>query len=167
MNHTPDSDESLIGRHARGDVAAFETLYRRNELRTWRFLERYMGNHAVADEVMQDVWFTVAKEAASYQPTTRFATWLFAIAHSRAIEREKATRHAGASTSATPASEEEPSTLAKVMAQLPREQRESYLLQLEGDLTVEEIAAITNCAAEMAQARLHYARTKLHELLSE
>jgi Sigma-70, region 4 len=50
---------------------------------------------------------------------------------------------------------------------LPREQRESYLLQLEGDFTVQEIAAITNCAAEMAQARLHHARSKLRELLSE
>ena len=167
MNHSPDSDESLIARHARGDVAAFETLYRRNELRTWRFLERYIGNHAVADELMQDVWFTVAKEAVSYQPTTRFATWLFTIAHSRAVEREKANRLSGASPSTDPASGEEISTLAKAMAQLPREQRESYLLQLEGEFTVEEIAAITNCAAEMTQARLHYARTKLRELLSE
>ena len=165
MNHAPDSDEFLIGRHARGDVAAFETLYRRNELRTWRFLERYIGNHAVADELMQDVWFTVAKEAVGYQPTTRFATWLFAIAHNRATEREKANRLSGAST--TPVSGEETSTLVQAMAQLPREQRESYLLQLEGELTVEEIAAITNCAAEMTQARLHYARTKLRELLSE
>ena len=165
MNHAPDSDESLIGRHARGDVAAFETLYQRNELRTWRFLERYIGNHAVADELMQDVWFTVAKDAVGYQPTTRFAIWLFTIAHNRAVEREKANRLSGAST--TPASGEETSTLAQAMAQLPREQRESYLLQLEGELTVEEIATITNCAAEMTQARLHYARTKLSELLSE
>jgi RNA polymerase sigma-70 factor, ECF subfamily len=167
MNHAPDSDEFLIGRHARGDVAAFETLYRRNELRTWRFLERYIGNHAVADELMQDVWFTVAKEAAGYQPTTRFATWLFTIAHNRAVEREKASRLSGAGASTTSTSEEETSMLAKAMAQLPREQRESYLLQLEGEFTVEEIAAITNCAAEMTQARLHYARTKLRELLSE
>ena len=165
MSYTPDNDETLLGRHARGDVAAFETLYRRNELRTWRFLERYTGNHAAAEELLQDVWFAVAKEAASYQPTTRFATWLFAIAHHRVIERDRANRHAGVSATATSA--EETSTLAHAMAQLPREQRESYLLQLEGELTVEEIAAITNCAAEMTQARLHYARTKLSELLSD
>jgi RNA polymerase sigma factor (sigma-70 family) len=165
MNSAPDNDESLVGRHARGDVAAFETLYRRNELRTWRFLERYTGSHSAADELMQDVWFTVAKEAANYQPTTRFAIWLFTITHNRVIERERASRHAGAS--AAPTEEEEASMLAKAMAQLPREQRESYLLQLEGDFTVQEIAAITNCAAEMAQARLHHARNKLRELLSE
>ena len=164
MNSTPDSDEALIGRHARGDVAAFESLYRRNELRTWRFLERYLGNHAAADELMQDVWFTVAREAPTYQPPTRFATWLFSIAHNRVLERDKANRQGGG---AAPAPGEETSALAKAMAQLPREQRESYLLQLEGELTVDEIAAVTNCAAEMAQARLHYARTKLRELLSE
>ena len=165
MNYTPDTDESLLGRHGHGDITAFETLYRRNELRTWRFLERYTGNHTAAEELMQDVWFTVAKEAGGYQPQTRFRTWLFTIAHNRLIERDKASRHAGAS--ATPPGEDETSSLAKALAQLPREQRESYLLQLEGDLTVEEIASITNCAAEMAEARLHYARTRLSELLSE
>jgi hypothetical protein len=36
MNYMDDSDEILIERHALGDVAAFELLYRRHELRTWR-----------------------------------------------------------------------------------------------------------------------------------
>ena len=51
--------------------------------------------------------------------------------------------------------------------QLPEEQRDAFLLQMEGDLGVEEIAAITACSFETTKSRLRYARTKLRELLKE
>jgi hypothetical protein len=38
MTDADESDEALMGRFARGDAAAFELLYRRHELRTWRYL---------------------------------------------------------------------------------------------------------------------------------
>ena len=161
MNYTDDSDESLMARHARGDGAAFELLYRRYEVRTWRYLERNVGSHATADGLMQDVWFIVARDAASYEPTGRFATWLFWIAHQRLEEHARASRHQPA-----PAPEQL-APITQALAQLPREQRDSYLLQLEGELTVEDISSVTNSAVEMTQARLHYARTKLGELLAE
>lgn len=163
MNYTDDSDESLIGRHARGDGAAFELLYRRHELRTWRYLERNVGSHTVADGLMQDVWTAVARDSASYDSKSRFATWLFGIAHQRVAEYAKANR----AQPGPEAASEQQSPLTVALGQLPREQRDSYLLQLEGELTVEEISAVTNCAAEMTQARLHYARTKLSELLAD
>jgi RNA polymerase sigma factor (sigma-70 family) len=164
MNYTDDSDESLIGRLARGDGAAFELLYRRHELRTWRYLERNVGSRAIADGLLQDVWFAVARDATSFDSNGRFATWLFAIAHQRINEYAKNTR---AHPNPAPAAPEPQSQLTKTLAQLPREQRDSYLLQMEGELTVDEISSVTHCAAEMTQARLHYARTKLSELLAE
>jgi RNA polymerase sigma-70 factor, ECF subfamily len=165
MNYTDDSDESLMARHARGDGAAFELLYRRHEVRTWRYLERNVGSHAIADGLMQDVWFIVARDAAGYEPQGgRFATWLFSIAHQKLNEHAKASRTQPNAPSPAP---EQLAPITQVLAQLPREQRDSYLLQLEGELTVEEISAVTNSAVEMTQARLHYARTKLGELLAE
>ena len=43
------------------------------------------------------------------------------------------------------------------MAQLPQEQREAFLLQMEGELSVDEIAAITNTSFETTKSRLRYA----------
>ena len=40
MSYTDENDGSLVARHAGGDSEAFELLYRRYEMRTWRFLER-------------------------------------------------------------------------------------------------------------------------------
>jgi len=57
--------------------------------------------------------------------------------------------------------------LIQAIEQLPGEQREAFLLQIEGDLSVEEIATITNSSYETTKSRLRYARTKLRELLVE
>jgi len=42
-----ESDESLMMRYGRGEAAAFERLYRRHEMRIWRYLERNVGNRAM------------------------------------------------------------------------------------------------------------------------
>src|SRR5215469_6836678 len=92
MNEGDASDETLIARYARGDAAAFATLYRRHELRTWRYIERNVGSRATAEELMQEVWFAVARDAERYRPTARFTTWLFTSARNRMIDAMRASR---------------------------------------------------------------------------
>jgi RNA polymerase sigma factor (sigma-70 family) len=183
-----DSDEALIGRYARGDAAAFELLYRRHELRVWRYLQRNLRDAATADELMQEVWFAVARGAARYLPSARFTTWLFSIAHNRMIdsirarrrhmsleslgnESDEVTRQLTADPSASPVAaavaRDEAAALIRAVEELPREQREVFLLQVEGDLDVEEIARITGSSFETTKSRLRYARTKLRQMLKE
>jgi RNA polymerase sigma factor (sigma-70 family) len=188
MTVTGESDETLMARYGRGDVAAFELLYRRHEMRVWRYLERNVGNRAIADELMQEVWFAVARDATRYEPTARFTTWLFTIAHNRMIDSIRTNRrHASldelgydadavvrqltADPSASPLGEavarDQARALNNAVEKLPGEQREAFLLQVEGDLSVEEIASITDSSFETTKSRLRYARTKLRELLQE
>lgn len=162
MNETDDSDGSLLARHADGDTEAFELLYRRHEMRTWRYIERNVGNRAAADELMQEVWFTVSRDAARFEPRTRFAAWLFAIAHKRVAESTGTSTESGAAAAREPMS-----PVTRAVGQLPREQREAFLLQMEGELSLDEIASITNSSLETVKSRLRLARTKLYELLSE
>jgi RNA polymerase sigma-70 factor (ECF subfamily) len=164
MSYTDDSDGSLLARHARGDSEAFELLYRRHELRTWRFLERNVGNRASADELLQEVWFDVSNDAARFEPKTRFAAWLFAIAYQRLIDSTEMTADPGA---APAAARDQVATLTRAIGQIPRDHREALLLQIEGELSVEEIASITNSSQETIKTRLRLARTKLRELLKE
>jgi RNA polymerase sigma-70 factor (ECF subfamily) len=188
MTYAGESDESLIGRYVRGEVEAFELLYRRHEMRTWRYLERNVRNRATADELMQEVWFAVARDAARYEPTARFTTWLFTIAHNRMIDSIRASRpqmsldmlgyEADAVVQqlttdpttgpfAAVVARDQATALFQAVGQLPREQREAFLLQIEGDLSVEEIAAITHSSFETTKSRLRYAKAKLRELLNE
>jgi|SRR5450631_896464 RNA polymerase sigma factor (sigma-70 family) len=183
-----DSDEVLIGRYAHGDAAAFESLYRRHELRVWRYLHRNLRDSATADDLMQEVWFAVARDAARYRPSAGFTTWLFTIAHNRMIDHIRARRrHAGleslglesddvirqlpADPSMSPVAaavaRDAAAALIRAVEELPQEQREAFLLQVEGDLDIEEIARITGSSFETTKSRLRYARTKLRQMLKE
>jgi len=188
MNDADPSDEVLMARYGRGDAQAFTTLYRRHELKVWRYLERNVGNRATAEELMQEVWFAVARDADGWRPTARFTTWLFTIARNRMMDAVRARRpqvsldvvgHEDADVvgqlTADPVSgpqaaleaRDQATALRAALTQLPPEQRDALLLQLEGDLSVEEVAAITGAGFETVKSRLRYARTRLRELMSE
>ncbi len=188
MTDAGESDEALLGHYARGNAAAFEVLYRRHEMRIWRYLDRNVGNRATADELMQEVWFAVARDAVRYEPTARFTTWLFTIARNRMIDSKRISRrqvsleaigYEAESVLAQLTTEpsvgplaaavvhDQASALSRALCHLPPEQRDAFLLQIEGDLSIEEVATITRSSFETTKSRLRYARTKLRELLSE
>lgn len=188
MNDASPSDETLMARYARGDAAAFAALYQRHELRVWRYLERNVGSRATAEELMQEVWFAVARDAERYRPSARFTTWLFTIARNRMVDAlrarrphlslealgheaeavvERLTADPGAGPAAAAEARDRAAALRQALARLPPEQRDAFLLQLEGDLSVEEVAAITHASFETVKSRLRYARTRLRELLIE
>src|SRR3984893_12732063 len=164
MTVADESDETLMMRYGRGDAAAFDQLYRRHEMRIWRYLERNVGNRATADELMQEVWFAVARDAPRYLPSARFTTWLFTIARNRMIdsirarrrhisleslghESDEVRRQLTADPSASPVgaavARDEAAAIIRAVEELPQEQREVFLLQVEGGLDVAEIARIT------------------------
>ena len=191
MDLAEETDENLMVRFGRGEAAAFEFLYRRHESRVFRFLHRNVKNEATANDLMQEVWFAVVRGAANYQPTAKFTTWLFTIAHNRTVDMIRATRRLqglDAGDDADPEassplerlaieakleppaqvqSQDEAAALLSAVEQLPAEQRSAFLLQAEGDLSVEEIALVTGSSFETAKSRLRYARAKLRQLLWE
>jgi RNA polymerase sigma factor (sigma-70 family) len=177
MTAAAEPDEILMSRYARGDAAAFECLYRRHEMRTWRYIARNVGNRAIADELMQEVWFAVAREAPRYQPAARFTTWLFTIARNRIIDWARSRRPQTSLDSpdceahaAVTQLSSDPSLgplAAQALARLPAEQRDAFLMHIEAGLSVEELAQIAGVSFETAKSRLRYARMKLRDLLQE
>jgi RNA polymerase sigma factor (sigma-70 family) len=191
MGLSQETDENLMLRFGRGEAAAFEFLYRRHESKVFRYLHRNVKNEAAANDLLQEVWFAVVRGAAKYQPSAKFTTWLFTIAHNRMVDMIRANhrlqsldagddadpeapspldRLADSAQLEPPAqvqSKDEAAALLNAVAQLPAEQRSAFLLQAEGDLSVEEIAAATGCNFETAKSRLRYARAKLRQLLWE
>jgi len=184
-----DSDESLMLRYAAGDIAAFDALYARHELGVWRYVFRSVRVQAVADDLLQDVWFAVARSAATYTVSARFKTWLFTMAHNRLVDYFRTARNhvsidgdeggEGPALGETLAadsgfgplrrleSSEQAAALIAAVERLPREQREAFLLQAEAGLSVDEIAAATGVNFETAKSRLRYARNSLRQQLQE
>ena len=191
MSLSQESDENLMLRFGRGEGAAFEFLYQRHELRVFRYLNRNVRNEASANDLMQEVWFAVVRGAANYQPSAKFTTWLFTIAHNRMVDMIRANHRLqslDAGDDADPEgsslldrlavdgkleplaqvqSQDEAAALLAAVAQLPAEQRSAFLLQAEAGLSVEEIAEATGSNFETVKSRLRYARAKLRQLLWE
>jgi RNA polymerase sigma factor (sigma-70 family) len=196
MSLSQETDESLMMRFGRGEAAAFEFLYRRHESRVFRYLRRNVKNEATANDLTQEVWFAVLRGASNYQPTAKFTTWLFTIAHNRMVDMIRANHRLQSldtgdfaelrsTDSAVPSvverlaadrkleplaqvqSQDEAAALLNAVAQLPAEQRSAFLLQAEGELSVEEIADATGSSFETVKSRLRYARAKLRQLLWE
>jgi RNA polymerase sigma factor (sigma-70 family) len=89
----PAADDALMRAYAQGDARAFEQLYQRHQAALYRYVRRVLGREAgtQADEVFQDTWLRVVKARASWSSDhvsgATFRTWLFTIAHHRAIDR--------------------------------------------------------------------------------
>ncbi len=196
-----EADESLMLRYGSGDMAAFDTLYSRHEMGVWRYVFRSIRNAALADDLLQDVWFSVVRQAARYQPRphadgdrpVKFKTWLFTIAHHRMIDHFRtAKNHASldepddgdadgpgrglldtlaADSGFGPLrqleSRQAATLLLEAVENLPAAQRDAFLLQAEGGLSVEDIAAATGASFETAKSRLRYARRALRQSLKE
>ena len=174
--------------YAEGQVAAFDMLYSRHSLCVWRYVFRSVRNAATTDDLLQDVWFAVARQAGTYQSQARFKTWLFTIAHNRKIDYFRTAKqhasldetHDDTSTLADTLtadsgfgpvrqleSRQQGAALIAAVEQLPPEQRDAFLLQAEGDLSVDEIAAACGVNFETAKSRLRYARSRLRQLLED
>lgn len=180
------SDEALLAGFAGGDAAAFAQLYERHERPVYRFLRRSLGNDALAQDLMQEVWLAVVRNAASFEPRARFGTWLYGIARNRLIDHWRARRDT-VSLDEEAANDDDgrPSPIAMLAAgadcepevqalsraqaaaflaaveELPLLQREAFLLHAEGGLTVEEVAQVSGVGRETAKSRLRYAMTRL------
>lgn len=180
------SDEQLMQAYARGDMRAFETLYDRHALPVWRFVQRSVQNAALADDLVQDVWFSVVRHAPQYEARAKFRTWLFTLAHHRMVDHwrthknhasldaesedgsalaEMLAAESGFGPERRLDSRELAQALLDALAALPEVQREAFLLQAEAGMSLAEIAQTTGVNVETAKSRLRYARARLRETL--
>lgn len=180
MNPEP-TDEELMLAFGRDEAGAFETLYARHRGPLFRFLHGSLRDHGLSEELFQDVWQRVIAARARYRPQARFATWLYQIAHHRLTDHwrarsrrpdppedgdERIARQTDPDGPDRRLSEfEERRGLQRALEALPPEQRETVLLRLEQELSLDEIGRITGVGRETVKSRLRYAMDKLRARL--
>jgi len=182
MSVSARSDEELMLAYAGGDAAAFDLLYARHKGGVYRYLLRHCRQSAIADELFQDVWSNLIRARESYAPTAKFTTWLYRLAHNRWVDQIRADSHLSlvsaddeaqanvvaaipAPRADEPQSRAENRELAErlraAIASLPPAQRDAFLLQQEGALSLAEIAELTGVGMETVKSRIRYALGKL------
>ncbi|RDV03198.1 sigma-70 family RNA polymerase sigma factor [Undibacter mobilis] len=84
---------AALSRIAGGERTALQTVYRLTSAKLFAVVLRILGSREEAEDVLQDVYLTVWRRAADFDPSRASPmTWLITIARNRAIDRLRATR---------------------------------------------------------------------------
>jgi RNA polymerase sigma-70 factor, ECF subfamily len=172
------SDDILIAGTAAGRPEALTALFRRRQADVYRFALHMSGTPALADDVTQDVFLIVMRDAPRYQAGRSSVTaWLRGIA--RNCVRQRLDRDARFESLATtpeddgalsvvqpdPLGEmsrvERIAMLRRAVLALPVRYREVVVLCDLEELTYADAADALECAVGTVRSRLHRARAML------
>ncbi|MBV8790434.1 MAG: sigma-70 family RNA polymerase sigma factor [Pseudolabrys sp.] len=108
---------SALVRTAAGERTGLQTTYRLTSAKLFGVCLRILGERAEAEDVLQEVYLTVWRKAADFDPARASPmTWLITIARNRAIDRvrSKAQRKLDPIEAATEVADATPSAQASL-----------------------------------------------------
>lgn len=186
-----DTNETLMLRFRTGDVRAFEILLQRHRHSIYEFVLRSVGPHntAQAEDLTQETFLRVVKQASTYEQRAKFTTWLFTLARNLCIDASRRQKHRKAQS--LDATDEEGHSLLDrtassglavdrqaigqqlkerleaAISELPDDQREVFLMRESADLSFKEIADVIGVSENTVKSRMRYALEKLRASLDE
>ncbi|MFL5731815.1 MAG: RNA polymerase sigma factor [Chloroflexia bacterium] len=90
----PATDEQLVARVADGDAQALEQLYERYVRQCFGLALRLLGNAALAEEVVQEVFLKLWSMPDRYAAQKgSFVSWLLSLVHHRSIDELRRRSH--------------------------------------------------------------------------
>lgn len=181
--HGPGEDGRLLVRVASGDQDALARLIVRHGRGLRLFAARYLGSAADAEDVVQDVFMSVWKHAARFDPVKgRASTWLYRITANRCIDarRRRALRvFIGLDDMHDMFADEDPRADSRVgarqelavvrngLSRLPERQRMALLLRAVADLDVPAIAGVMGTSAGSVEQLLVRGRRALRGYMAQ
>jgi RNA polymerase sigma-70 factor (ECF subfamily) len=162
----------------RGDREALRALYEAYKDRVYSIAYYFLrGDHAVADDVTQQVFLKLMSGLGKYRGGAAFSTWLYRTVINACIDSRRRVSRVTAVAPETLqaivdpqaprdeviAGDERAQSVQAAIAALPAKLRAPVLLRYAGDLDYPEIAAALNCSIGTVSSRLHRA----HRLLAE
>lgn len=170
----PETDEEWMTAFAGGRTEGFKVLFSRYKQPLFGFFRRRIFDSASAEELTQETFLLLIRNARSYQPTALFRTYLYTLAFNllRAYCRKAAFRATflGIATShhepSTTSSVHDDLALRQAVGQLCSIDREVLMLREFEQLTYAEIAELLDLPLNTVRSRLFRARIALREVLS-
>ncbi len=174
------TDAELLQAVLAGDEEAFTALYRRRQRAVYRFAYEMSGSAVVAEEVTQEVFLALMRDARRYDASRgTVATYLYGIARHqvlRMLEKDRKMVSIDETDQAEPAAQEDPlveltrrervELVRRAVLSLPANYREAVVLCDLHEMGYEEAAEALGCAVGTIRSRLHRGRALLVEKLS-
>ncbi len=182
------SDEKLVAGALKGSARAWRQLVQRYESRVYNLGYRLTGNGEDAMDLMQETFLGVYRNLHRFRGDASFRTWLFRIAHNKAVDLNRRKKllsltgglddggeFASGELSARPETEPDHgfaerarNRLAlKLLGRIPLEQRLVVELKIYQSLTFEEIARMQEISVNTAKTRFYAALKKMRLIPEE
>lgn len=163
----------LIRDARRGKEAAFLRLADEHHLQLFRFAWRLTGSIADAEDIVQECFLALLRPNCGFDPArTTIRTYLLGAVRNQALKRLRRREQGRASEPEDPHTPETEAlrgemagAVASAIGELPETQREVLLLAHYEQLSLAEIAEITQLEVSAVKSRLQRARATLRETL--
>ena len=189
------SDEALMLDHGAGSEDAFAELCRRHQKNVLNYIFRMVQNRQIAEELTQEVFVALVRNAERYEPRAKFTTYLYTIASNIVskewVRRKRRPRFLSLSSALSWRRNQEDEydpmehvgddkadvfaafqrgeiseAVNTALRELPEQQREAFVLRRFQDLSYEEIAEITDSPVGTVKSRVVRAERALRPLLA-
>ena len=172
---------ALVERCRRGELGAFEEVYRTHSRRLYGVTLRMLGNPADAEDMLQEIFLAAHRKLDSFRGESALGTWLYRLAVNLCLDYLRS--RTGRAVSVTDALDDEPTLsdtgsrglaeravtridLERAMAQLPEGCRTAFVLHDVQGLEHREVGEIMGIAEGTSKSQVHKARMRLRALLS-
>jgi len=171
---------ALVERCRRGDLGAFEELYRVHARRIFSLAVRMLGNTADAEDLLQEIFLSAHRKLDSFRGESALGTWLYRLATNQILDyvRSRAARTGQLTDGLDDAAVIADAfghrlgdraidriDLERALAQLPDGCRAAFVLHDVQGLEHSEVADVLGIAEGTSKSQVHKARLRLRALL--
>jgi RNA polymerase sigma-70 factor (ECF subfamily) len=180
-------DAVLVKNYISGDESALALLINRHQSKIYGFIYSKINDRDLSDDIFQDTFIKVIKtlKTSSYNEEGKFLPWVMRIAHNLVVDHfrkakkmpfQRETEEYSIFNYMTDnslniegqiISEQVESDLAKLLEELPADQKEVLVMRMYQDLSFKEIADLTGVSINTALGRMRYALLNLRKIIEK
>lgn len=172
-----DAEDRLALRCRSGELAAFDELVARYQLRLFRFAYRLLRDRAEAEDAVQETFVRAFRALPAYRPDGFFSSWIYRIALNECRRRMRGRRPTVGLEFAPPTDQRPDPQQAVLTHERNRQLREAvdalpehYRLVMQffyfEEMSVEQVARALDVSISAVKVRLHRGRERLASRLA-
>jgi RNA polymerase sigma factor (sigma-70 family) len=174
---TNDPDHLILDKILAGEQAAYAELVNKYKSYAYTIALRILQSRPDAEEAAQDAFIKAYNHLAGFNRDSKFSTWLYRIVFNTAISYKRKSRYQFQSLDSTVVEYQQEGEgllektdkkkyLNAAIARLNEADRTALTLFYLEEFSLEEIASITGMQANTAKVRIHRARQRLADELT-
>ena len=180
-------DAVLVKNYISGDESALASLIERHQSKIYGFIYSKINDRDLSDDIFQDTFIKVIKtlKSQSYNEEGKFLPWVMRIAHNLVVDHFRKAKKMPYQRETDEysifnymadnclniegqiISEQVESDLAKLLDELPADQKEVLVMRMYQDLSFKEIADLTGVSINTALGRMRYALLNLRKIIEK